>query len=84
MPEFTLRLAEDVVIHSQRCKSCDSENLGRFGGEIGIHFRGLGNIDVPTVFLFPELVVCLACGHTQFSVPEDELRLLTKRNTAAA
>ena len=70
MPEFPLKLAEDVVIHSQRCKSCDSENLGRFRGEIGIHFPGLENIDVPTVFVFPELVVCLACGDAHFTVSE--------------
>ena len=83
MGEFTLKLHEGSAIHTQHCKSCDSENLGRFRGEIGIHFPGLKNIDMPTVFVFPELVVCLACGHAQFTVSEDGLRLLTKRNTAA-
>ena len=84
MQEFTLKLSEDAVIDSQRCESCDSENLRKFGGEIGIHFPGLRNIEMPTVFLFPELVVCLACGHAQFTVPDDKLRLLAQGHAAAA
>lgn len=74
---------EGLAIHTPHCNSCDSENLGRFRGEIGIHSLGLKNIDTPTVFVFPELLVCLACGHAQFAVPETELRLLAKRNTTA-
>jgi len=59
------------------CTSCGSEKVVKFGGEIGIHFPGLKDIDRPPVLLFPELVVCLACGVAQFAVPEAELRLLT-------
>jgi len=82
MQEFTLKLREgSSAIHAQHCSSCASENLARFTGEIGIHFPGLKNIDMPTVFVFAELMVCLVCGHTQFTVPEDELRLLSRRNT---
>jgi hypothetical protein len=50
---------------------------------MGIHFTGLKNIDKPTIWVFPELVVCLDCGHAEFGVPEDELaklRRLAKRD----
>jgi hypothetical protein len=60
------------------CRACGSENLGSFNGEIAIHFRGLKNIDQPTVFVFPELLICLSCGITEFVIPEGELRLLEK------
>jgi hypothetical protein len=60
------------------CKTCASENLRQFTGEIAIHLSGLKNINKPHVFVFPELVVCLNCGFAEFAVPETELRLLTK------
>ena len=66
------------------CKSCRSENLRKFTGEIAIHFRGLRNINKPHVWVFPELVVCLNCGFAEFAVPETELRLLTKGRVAGA
>ena len=66
-----------------RCKSCYSENLGKFNAEVGIHFCGLKNIDKPTIFVSPELVVCLDCGIAQFAVPETGLRLLQKGNAAS-
>jgi hypothetical protein len=65
------------------CKSCGSVNLGKFSGEMGIHFPGLKNVDKPVVWVFPKLVVCLDCGVAEFAVPEAELRLLTKSDAAA-
>jgi hypothetical protein len=66
------------------CKSCGAENRGEFRAEIVIHFPGLKNIDKPVVCVFPELVVCLDCGIAEFAVPETELRLLARGDTAAA
>jgi len=44
--------------------------------------------DKPLVFVFPEIFVCLNCGKSEFaeefSVPENELRLLTNRDAAGA
>jgi hypothetical protein len=60
------------------CKSCGSENVGRFPGEIAIHFPGLRNLDKPHVYVLSELIVCLVCGAALFSVPEPELRLLAE------
>jgi len=61
------------------CKSCGSINRRTFTAEIGIHSPGgLKDIDIPVVWVFPELVVCLACGIAEFAVPQDELGLLAK------
>jgi hypothetical protein len=68
-----LRLASAVY-----CKSCGSENVGRFPAEIAVHFPGLRNLDKPHVYVRSELIVCLICGAAQFPVPEPELRLLAK------
>ena len=65
------------------CAWCGSERVGKFGGEIAIHFSGLKSLDKPHVYVCAELVVCSDCGRAQFAVPEAELRLLTKRDAAA-
>jgi hypothetical protein len=54
---------------------------------MGIHFPGLKNIAKPVIWVFPELIVCLDCGHTEFGVPEAELvelRRLAKGNAAGS
>jgi hypothetical protein len=51
---------------------------------MGLHFRGLKNIDKPIVWIFPELVVCLDCGNAEFAVPKAELHLLAKDEAASA
>ena len=66
------------------CKSCGSANQSKFIGEIGIHFPGLKNIDKPSVWVFPEIVVCLDCGAAEFAVREAELRQLAKGIAATA
>jgi len=66
------------------CKSCFSVKQKEFGGEMGIHFPGLKNIEKPVVWVFPELDVCLDCGNAEFAVPEEELRELAKDDAAAA
>jgi hypothetical protein len=65
------------------CKSCGSVNQSKFTGEICIHFPGLKNIDKPVVWVFPELIVCLDCGTTEFVVPEAELRQLATGDATA-
>jgi hypothetical protein len=67
------------------CKSCGAAGLGRFTTEVAIHVR---DINRPLVFVFPDIFVCLNCGKAEFAadfaVPEDELRLLAKRDAAGA
>jgi hypothetical protein len=48
-----------------------------------MHFPGLKNIDKPPVFVFSELSACMACGITQFVVPEAKLHLLARRDPAS-
>ena len=66
------------------CKSCGSVNQRKFSAEMSIHFLGAKNIDKPVVWVFPEIVVCLECGTTEFAVPEAELRLLAKDDAGSA
>ena len=44
----------------------------------------LSDINRPHVLVFPELFVCLNCGKGGFVVPDNELRILAKREAAAA
>ena len=66
------------------CTLCGSEKQENFSTEIAIHSRDLNN---PLVFIFPKLLLCLNCGKPelprQFIVPENELRLLAKRDAAS-
>jgi len=70
------------MVDTMRCGSCGSGSLSHFPAEISIHFHGLKNIDRPQVMVFPQLLVCLACGIARFAVPETELRLLLKAEAA--
>lgn len=58
------------------CERCGSPSKYTFGGEVALHFSGLKGLDKPTVFVWPQLVVCLDCGFTDFTIPEDQLRVL--------
>lgn len=66
------------------CKRCASENQQGFSGEVAIHFPGLQGLDKPIVWVFPKLMVCLDCGLTQFTVPEEELSVLAQGAPSAA
>ena len=64
------------------CNSCGSINQGKYLAEVDIHFPGLRNAGKSPVLVFPELLVCLDCGKTEFAVPKAELDILTDRDTA--
>jgi hypothetical protein len=66
------------------CKSCGSDRLSKFTGELALHFLGLKDLQKPIVWVYPEVWVCLKCGHGDFAVPESELRVLTKVQTDEA
>ena len=63
------------------CKSCQSLNQSHFGGEMGIHFMGLRNLDKPTVWVFPQLLICMDCGFAEFVVPKAEHEQLVTLNS---
>lgn len=58
------------------CRVCGSEELGKFTGELAIHFPGLRDLNKPVVWVFPKIWICLSCGNAGLSVPENELRVL--------
>jgi hypothetical protein len=58
------------------CRSCESNSQQEFGSEIIIHYSGLKNLDKPTVWTFPKLLICLDCGFAECVVPPDGLNLL--------
>jgi hypothetical protein len=62
------------------CKRCSSENRKKFNAEMNLHFPGREGLDKPTVWLFPEVVVCLHCGLAEFSVPEAEVVKLAEED----
>ena len=47
--------------------------------EIAIHLPGLST---PHIFLFPRVVVCRACGFSEFIIPESELPRIAKQHSS--
>jgi hypothetical protein len=68
------------------CPRCDSRNHAEFSSEIALHFSGRENLEKPHVFVFPKILVCLACGSSGFAVAQKDLRLLREgiRSSSAA
>ena len=67
----------DVLDESRRCQSCGSPHTTPFLGEMCLRsHEGLEGSEKPPIWVFPQVVVCLACGFAQFAVPDAELRLI--------
>jgi hypothetical protein len=64
------------AVSPMTCKGCHSANWREFTAEINIHFPGRKGIDVPTVWVFPKMSVCMDCGFAGFTVPDVELKKL--------
>jgi hypothetical protein len=64
------------------CRQCSSGNQGKFGTEMNIHFPGVEGLQKATVWVFPQVMVCLDCGFAEFTVTETELHRLAKGNAA--
>jgi hypothetical protein len=56
------------------CKECGSVRQKKLIAEINLHFPEIEGLDKPTVWVFPEIVVCLNCGFAKFSIQKPELR----------
>jgi hypothetical protein len=65
------------------CPLCHSDNQRIFTSEINIHGSGLAGLDAKPVFVFPELLVCMECGVTEFAMSQSELRALSNGYRAA-
>jgi hypothetical protein len=75
MANSTVIAGDRASVRRATCPSCGSVNQSRFSTEMAIHFPGLKNVNKPTVWVFPEVLVCLDCGVSEFTVPETELRV---------
>lgn len=64
------------------CTRCSSENTRTYTTEMAIHFPGLSGINIPHVFAFPEILVCMDCGTTEFTMPAVKLQELNTRTPA--
>jgi hypothetical protein len=62
------------------CTSCGSKNLSKFKGEVALQLAGPNAIE-PTVFIWPQVFVCLACAVAQFSIPTAQARILAEGPT---
>jgi hypothetical protein len=60
------------------CSRCGSFNRQKFNSEIAIHFPGRKGLKHPVMLLCPELLVCLHCGFTEFTVTDKELKALVE------
>jgi hypothetical protein len=59
-------------------KACASNNVKTFNGELAIHFPGREGLTKSLVWVFPRLDVCLICGSTNFTIPQEQLSLLRR------
>jgi hypothetical protein len=66
------------------CKACKSDKQATFPSEVVIHFPGLEDLSKGHLFVFPQVLVCLNCGFTEFSIPETELRRLVQDSSGRA
>jgi hypothetical protein len=55
---------------------CTHSNQKQFPAEINVHFPGIEMIDKPTVWVFPQMGVCMECGLAQFVIAHRELAQL--------
>jgi len=56
--------------------SCVCSQPLTFTAEINIHFPGYEGLTKPTVWVFPQVSVCMNSGLAEFSIPESELQRL--------
>lgn len=66
------------------CRLCSSTNEAEFTAEMMIHFSGRKHLENPGVLTFSEMLVCLDCGSTRFTIAESKLKLLREGNPSTA
>ena len=65
----------ELGVELMPCKLCHSLDQSAHPAEINIHAPGglKNNLDKPTVWAFPTLVICSECGFVEFVLSEAEL-----------
>lgn len=64
------------------CVRCSSDHRKTFKAEMNIHFTGREGWVKPSLWVFPEVTVCLDCGFAEFLVPTAELGKLAEDSAA--
>ena len=60
-----------------RCRKCGSAEQREVPSEINVHPpHGQKYLDVPSVFVFPKLLICPDCGFAEFVLEVEERRRL--------
>jgi hypothetical protein len=59
------------------CRHCSSNNQSEFRAEISVAHRQLKDLARPPVLMWTDVLACLDCGFTEFTVGEEELLLLS-------
>lgn len=63
------------------CRRCAADGLKDFNGELAIHFPGLQGLEMPIVWVFPKVRICLRCGFAELIVPDAQLETLRNPET---
>jgi len=69
-----------VESYRMPCKACDSAHVREFPAELNVHFPGMEGLDIPTVWVFATIAVCMDCGAAQFTVTETERKELADKD----
>jgi hypothetical protein len=59
------------------CNKCASKNERTFKSEFVLNFREVENLSRGPVYVCQDVVVCLECGHSELTIPRQELERLT-------
>lgn len=62
------------------CTRCLSLHQTELNSEINLHFRGLPHLGEPGIFVFPQVLVCLDCGLSEFVIETRELAQITEKS----
>ena len=60
------------------CPNCSSNALEEFSTEMMIHYIGIQKLNNSGILIFRKIFVCLECGFSYFTTPENKLALLRK------
>ena len=62
------------------CYSCRSASVRDYPAEINVHFPGMEGLNIPSVWAFPKLSVCIACGAAEFTLTDADRKALADRD----
>jgi hypothetical protein len=63
------------------CSLCESPDFRVFSAEMNIHFPGRENFEMPRVWAFPPVAICVNCGCAEFAVHGEPLQKLREGST---